>query len=318
MASVQHKRTGKEPYDPVIEAVRTRVAEVIKRHLGGQSERGTAISGLTVHGLTTPAEPVSFLYEPSFAFIARGSKRVMLGDEAYVYDETHFLLTAVGLPTVVQVLHASEAHPYYSIKMNIDLKMAGDLISEVDLFRTEAAPASTGMSIGPVTAPLAMSVMRLMDLLDTPQDIPILAPSMQREILYRVLTSSIGDRLRHAVQIGTQTNRVAAVVRFIQSNFAQPIRIDDLIRVAGMAESTLHHHFRAVTAMSPLQYQKHLRLHEARRLMLNDRMDAGSAAYKVGYESTTQFNREYRRLFGAPPSRDVKLILSKSLVSEPA
>nr|WP_246546232.1 AraC family transcriptional regulator [Ancylobacter defluvii] len=281
----------------------------------GQAETGGA--GLTIHGKTGPAEPTSFLYDPSFALIARGSKRVVLGRECYVYDESHFLLTAVGLPTIVQVLNASRSEPYYSIKLNIDLELARELISEVAQSGAETKLAGTGMAIGPVTHSLALATMRLTELLDSPQDIPILARSLQREILYHVQTSPIGIRLRQAVQFGTRTNRVATAIRWIRENFTEALKIDELAAMAGMGESTLHHHFRAITAMSPLQFQKHLRLHEARRLMVNDRIDASMAAFRVGYESATQFNREYGRLFGAPPKRDVTMILSRTVPSEP-
>ncbi|GLK85908.1 hypothetical protein GCM10017653_39780 [Ancylobacter defluvii] len=241
----------------------------------------------------------------------------MLGRECYVYDESHFLLTAVGLPTIVQVLNASRSEPYYSIKLNIDLELARELISEVAQSGAETKLAGTGMAIGPVTHSLALATMRLTELLDSPQDIPILARSLQREILYHVQTSPIGIRLRQAVQFGTRTNRVATAIRWIRENFTEALKIDELAAMAGMGESTLHHHFRAITAMSPLQFQKHLRLHEARRLMVNDRIDASMAAFRVGYESATQFNREYGRLFGAPPKRDVTMILSRTVPSEP-
>lgn len=313
MLDITHPIVSNQATSPSVEAARVCIADIVKRHLDGSVERETVIPGLTLHGWTMPMEPASYLYEPSFAFIARGSKRVLLANEAYTYDESHFLLTAVGLPTVVQVLNATAANPYYSIKMNIDLEMARELIAEVDLSRPKVPVGATGMSIGPVTAPLATAVMRLVDMLDRPDDVPILARSVQREILYRVLTSSVGERLREAVQIGTHTNRVAGAIRFIRENFTQPIRVGELARIAYMGESTLHHHFRVLTTMSPLQYQKHLRLHEARRLMLNEQIDATSAAYRVGYESATQFNREYRRMFGMPPKSDVRQIFANGM-----
>lgn len=310
-------RDGNDDQDHLIEALRVRMAEIVKRRLAGEGERKTTIPGLTIHGRETPAEPGSYLYEPSFAFIIRGSKRVVLGAETLVYDETHFLLTAVGLPTVVQVIDASESSPYFSIKWDIDLEMARDLITEVDQHGSTPTLAAPGMSVGPVTAALAGATMRLVDLLDAPEEIPILAAQVQREILYRVLISPVGERLRQAVQVGTQTNRVAAAIRYIRENFTRPVKIEELAGVAGIGESTLHHHFRALTTMSPLQYQKKLRLHEARRLMINDGVRAGLAAHKVGYESATQFNREYRRLFGIPPKQDVKSILSTAHAALP-
>ncbi|MDQ0395564.1 AraC family transcriptional regulator [Labrys monachus] len=293
-----------------IEAVRNWMAEAITRHLGGDGSCSTAVPGLTLHRRTSPMEPGSYLYEPSYAFIVRGAKRVILGEETYVYDQSRFLLTAVDLPTVVQVLDATEATPYLSIKQNIDLDMARELIAEVDRHGPSAAADGAGIAVGPVTPALANASMRLLQLLDSPDDIPILVRPIQREIFYRILTGPVGGRLRQAVQRGTQTERVSAAIRWIRENFDRSLSIGALADEAGMGESTLHHHFRALTAMSPLQYQKHLRLHEARRLMITERIDAGTAALRVGYESVTQFNREYRRLFGVPPKRDVRSILA--------
>jgi AraC-like DNA-binding protein len=304
MTSIQTEAQGTDP----CAVFRTRIAEIVRRHLGGRNESETPIAGLTIHGSTEPTEPGSYLYEPSFALIASGAKRVVLGDETYVYDESNFLLTAVGLPTIVQVLNASKRTPYYAVKLNIDLDLAAELIVEVDQHGPRSISASTGMALGQVTLTLTTATLRLVQLLDAPEDIPVLARSIEWELLYRVLTSSAGGRLRQAVQLGTQTNRVAAAIRWIREHFTQPLRIKDLAHIAGMAESTLHQHFRALTAMSPLQYQKQLRLHEARRLLLSEDIDAGTAALRVGYESITQFNREYRRQFGSPPKRDIKAL----------
>ncbi|GAB0120316.1 AraC family transcriptional regulator [Acidisoma sp. 7E03] len=296
--------------ETVIEPIRARIATAIKRHLDGRGDAQTPIAGLSIHGCAEPKEPSSFFYEPSFAFIAHGAKRVVLGDETYVYDETHFLLTAVDLPTIVQVIGASPETPYLSLKQNIDLELARSLIAEVDAYGIPASTSGPAMAIGPVTAPLAAACLRLIDLLDTPHDVPILGKAIQREILYRVLTSPVGPRLRQAVEVGTQTYRVTTAIRWIRENYDRALRIEDLARLVGMGESTLHHHFRSQTAMSPLQYQKRIRLHEARRLMLTDRLDAGVAARRVGYDSIAQFNREYRRMFGAPPKREVRQLLS--------
>ena len=262
-------------------------------------------------------EPRAFLFQPSYAFIARGSKRVVLGNETHVYNQSSFLLTTVGLPTVVQVLGATEAAPCLSMQQDLDIEMARDLIAEVDQLGPRAVAHGRALAIGPVTPALASATLRLMELLDSPDDIRILARSIQREIVYRVLMSPVGGHLRQVVQLGTPTHSVSVALRWIRENFARSLRIKDLARVAGMGESTLHHHFRTLTAMSPLQYQKQLRLHEARRLMLTERMDAGVAARRVGYESTTQFNREYRRLFGVPPKRDVRAILSSAARGSP-
>ncbi len=293
-----------------IELARIRMGEIVESRLPGNGSFYTAIAGLSLHRLTKPMPPVSMLFAPSFAFIIRGEKRVVLGEEVYAYDQDHFLLTAVDLPTIAEVIGASPTAPYASFMFDIDLDAARELIAEVDQHGLQPDDTGTGIAVGPVTPELADASLRLMELLDRPQDIPILARSIQREILYRVITGPVGSRLRQVVELGTQTNRVSVALRWLRDNFDQPIRIDALADMAGMGESTLHHHFRALTAMSPLQYQKHLRLNEARRLMIAERIDAGSAALRVGYESATQFNREYRRLFGIPPKADVRAILA--------
>jgi AraC-like DNA-binding protein len=293
-----------------IELARLRMSEIVESRLPGNGSYHTAIPGLSLHRLIGPMQPVSSLFVPSFAFIIRGAKRVVLGEEVYAYDQDHFLLTAVDLPTIAEVLGASPATPYASFMFDIDLDAARELIAEVDQHGLQPDDTGAGIAVGPVTPELADASLRLLQLLDRPQDIPILARSIQREILYRVVTSPVGSRLRQVVELGTQTNRVSLALRWLRDHFDQPIRIDALADMAGMGESTLHHHFRALTAMSPLQYQKHLRLNEARRLMIAERIDAGSAALRVGYESATQFNREYRRLFGTPPKTDIRAILA--------
>jgi AraC-like DNA-binding protein len=168
-----------------------------------------------------------------------------------------------------------------------------------------AQESSRGMATGEVTLPLVAAFGRLIDLLSEPQDIPILAPVIQREIFYRLLVGDQGLRLRQMASIGSQSHQIARAIDWLKSNFARPLRIDDLATQVNMSISTFHHHFRVLTAMSPLQYQKWLRLHEARRLMLTERLDAGAAAFQVGYESPSQFSREYSRLFGSPPLRDI-------------
>lgn len=290
--------------------IRNRMADILGRHFAGEGSRQTAVPGLSLHRRTSMSAPASFIYDPSYAFIIRGQKKVMLGDEVYRYDQSHFLFTAIDLPTVVHVLDAAAATPYLSIKQVIDLDLARELINQVDEVGATSGSKGPGMAVGPVTPELLGASLRLIELLDRPEDIPILSRSIQREILYRMLASPVGARLRQVVEIGTQPNRVSAAITWLRANYDRPLRIEELADISGLGESMFHHHFKALTAMSPLQYQKHLRLHEARRLMISDRIDAGSAAHRVGYESATQFNREYRRLFGAPPKSDVRAIIS--------
>jgi AraC-like DNA-binding protein len=265
----------------------------------------TAIPGLILARRDLPGKPVSIMYEPRICVIAQGAKRVMLGDDSYVYDPHHFLVTSVDLPTFVQVIKASPEKPYLGVVLRIDQREISQLMVDSNLPLPRAQQSSRGMATGEVTPSLLTAFQRLIDLLDEPKDIPILAPIIQREIFYRLLVGDQGARLRQMASAGSQSNQIARAIYWLKGNFTRPLRIDDLAAQVNMSTSTFHHHFRAVTAMSPLQYQKWLRLNEARRLMLAENQDATTAAFQVGYESPSQFNREYSRLFGAPPLRDI-------------
>jgi AraC-like DNA-binding protein len=265
----------------------------------------TVVPGLALFRREEPTEPISGMYEPSICMVAQGAKRVMLGDEAYVYDAHHYLITAVHLPTVVQVVNASPEKPYLGLRLMLDLREVSQLMVDSNLPPPRSQQSSRGMATGEVTLPLLAAVQRLIDLLAEPQDIPILAPIIQREIVYRLLVGDQGARLRQIASAGSQSHQIARAVHWLKGNFTRPLRIDDLATQVNMSTSTFHHHFRTLTAMSPLQYQKLLRLNEARRLMLAECLDAATAAFEVGYESATQFSREYSRLFGAPPLRDI-------------
>jgi AraC-like DNA-binding protein len=250
----------------------------------------TEISSLALARRDAPTEPISHMYEPSICLVAQGAKRVLLGGDTYVYDVRHFLITSVDLPTVVQVIKASREKPCLSLLLKLDRREISQLMVDSHL---------------EVTLPLLTAFQRLIDLLAAPKDIPILAPIIQREILYRLLIGDQGTRLRQIASAGSQSQQVARAIDWLKGNFTRPLRIDDLASQVNMSPSTFHHHFRTLTAMSPLQYQKWLRLNEARRLMLTENTDAATAAFNVGYESPSQFSREYSRLFGAPPLRDI-------------
>jgi AraC-like DNA-binding protein len=265
----------------------------------------TAISALSLSRRDAPTQPTSYMYEPSICLIAQGAKRVLLGDDTYVLDVHHFLITSVDLPTVVQIIKASQEKPYLGLILKLDRREISQLMVDSNLPPPRAQQSSRGMAIGEVTLPLLIAFQRLIDLLAEPKDIPILAPIIQREIVYRLLVGDQGARLRQIASAGSQSHQIARAIDWLKSNFTQPLRIEDLATQAHMSTSTFHHHFRALTAMSPLQYQKWLRLNEARRLMLTERLDAATAAFQVGYESPSQFSREYSRLFGTPPLRDI-------------
>jgi AraC-like DNA-binding protein len=205
----------------------------------------------------------------------------------------------------VQIIKASREQPYLSLRLKLDQGEIAQLMVDSHLPPPRAQPSSRGMATGEVTLPLLSAFQRLLDLLAAPQDIPLLAPLIQREILYRLLVGDQGARLRQMASAGSQSHQIARAIDWLKGNFTRPLHIDDLAAQVHMSTSTFHHHFRALTAMSPLQYQKWLRLNEARRLMLTERLDAATAAFQVGYESPSQFSREYSRVFGAPPLRDI-------------
>jgi len=288
-----------------IEIIRNSLRESIARYTEGGELHTTAISGLSLFKREQPTEPISGMYEPSICMVTQGAKRVLLGDETYVYDAQHYLITSVNLPTIVQITEASKEKPYLGLKLKLDLREVSQMMVDSNLPAPREQQSSRGIATGEVTLQLLTAMQRLVDLLAAPEDIPILAPIIQREIIYRLLVGDQGARLRQIASMGSQSQQIAKAIEWLKTNFTQPLRIDDIAALARMSTSTFHHHFRTVTALSPLQYQKHLRLHEARRLMLTEQLDAATAAFEVGYESPSQFSREYNRLFGAPPLRDI-------------
>ena len=283
--------------------------EVLGKSIARWTDRGdqlvTGIPGLALFQRNEPTQPESRMYEPRICLIAQGAKRVLLGDDTYVYGERHFLITSVNLPTVVQITKASREKPCLGLILKLDQREISQLMVDSNLPLSRPQQSSRGMATGEVTLPLLTAFQRLVDLLAEPKDIPILAPIIQREIFYRLLVGDQGARLRQIASAGSQSQQIARAIDWLKDNFTRPLRIDDLATQVNMSTSTFHHHFRTLTAMSPLQYQKWLRLNEARRLMLIENQDAATVAFQVGYESPSQFSREYGRLFGAPPLRDI-------------
>jgi AraC-like DNA-binding protein len=283
--------------------------EALRQSIARWPDKGgllvTAIPGLSLSRWDAPNQPTSYMYEPSLCVVAQGVKRVLLGDDTYVLDVHRFLITSVDLPTVTQIIQASREKPYLSLILKLDQHEMSQLMADSNLPPPRAQQSSRGMATGAVTLPLLSAFQRLIDLLAEPEDIPILAPIIQREIIYRLLVGDQGARLRQIASAGSQSHQIAQAIDWLKRHYIRPLRIDDLAAQAHMSPSTFHHHFRALTAMSPLQYQKWLRLNEARRLMLTEHLDAATAALQVGYASPSQFSREYSRMFGAPPLRDI-------------
>lgn len=288
--------------------LRVELARKIAWFIGSSERQVTQVPGLLLARRTSPTAPCSGTYEPSLIVLAQGRKRVDLGQTTFIYDESRFLLTSVALPIVAQVVEASESKPCLALALKLEMPIVRELLTREEILARELPSDSHAMVTGEITPELLSACCRLLDLLQTPQHIPFLAGVIQREIIYRLLCGPEGGRLRAIATLGDQSNRTAKAIAWIRDNYAKPVRVDELAGIAGMGVSTLHHHFRVLTNMSPLQYQKQLRLQAARGRMLIDGIDATTAALEVGYESVSQFNREYSRFFGQPPMRDVRTL----------
>lgn len=276
------------------------------------------LHGLHLSRSSLPLEPLHGVIVPSVCVIAQGSKEVLLGESRYRYDPSHYLLVTVELPHVSQVLEASKEQPYLSLRLELAPTLVGSVILEAGHSSHSSPPGHAdlrAMAVSRLDVHLLDAFVRLVRLLDSPAEAQVLLPLITREIIYRILVGEQGTRLRHLAILGGYTSSIARAVQRLHQDFDQPLRIEQLAQELGMSVSGLHHHFKAVTALSPLQFQKRLRLQEARRLMLGEDLDAASAAYRVGYHDASHFNREYKSLFGVPPMRDVQRLREETLAS---
>ncbi|HHI4987557.1 AraC family transcriptional regulator [Vibrio parahaemolyticus] len=283
-----------------------KLVKLIDRWTGDANQYDTPISGLRFSRWTTPTPPTSYTHNPSICLIAQGRKRVLLGEGSFIYDANHFLISSVDLPIIANIIEASEEQPYLGLIMELDLTEISQLIVDSELAFTQAKEAQKGIAVGELSESLLDAFVRLAELLDEGQNIKILAPIIKREIFYRLLMSEQGTRLHQIVTAGSHSHQIAKAIDWLKNNFVKPLSVGDLASFTGMSKSSFYTHFRSMTSMTPLQFQKKLRLSEARRLMLTENLDAMAATFKVGYESPPQFSREYSRLFGAPPSKDIK------------
>jgi AraC-like DNA-binding protein len=288
------------------EARRVELMAKIGRKALGEGDSQTEIAGLRLYRRSVSASCVSAAYEPSLVVSVQGEKEITVGKTVYVMDGSNFLLTSVDLPVMSKVMKATKEKPILALVLRLEMPMVREILSQQEFHALGESRAARGMAIGTSSAELLDACCRMVDLLDAPQDIPFLGPLVQREVIYRLLTSPQGRNLRAIATLGEQSQRLSKTVEWLRQNYAKPLRVEELAEMARMGVSTLHHQFRSLTAMSPLQYQKQVRLHVARERMVNEGMDAASAAFEVGYESASQFSREYRRFFGMPPMRDVK------------
>jgi AraC-like DNA-binding protein len=307
MKAAEHKVAS---VDGGAAAMRGMLVRKIGKLAVAEGDTPTGIPGLRLYRRSTPTACASAAYEPSLVVFVQGRKRINLGKTTYVCDGSNFLLTSVDLPVVSQVIAASEKEPMLGLVLKLEMPAVREILSQQEFPLREESNDARGMAVGVSSVELLDACCRLLDLLDAPQDIAFLSGLIQREIIYRLLRSPQGKHLRSIATLGEQGHRTARAVEWVRLNYAKPLRVEELASMARMGVSTLHHQFRSLTAMSPLQYQKQLRLHVARERMLNEGLDAASAAFEVGYESASQFNREYSRFFGMPPMRGTKARMS--------
>jgi len=292
--------------DPTTVKTRAELARKIANRALAEGDTATELPGLGLYRRSVPTSCASAAYQPSLVVFAQGQKRIDVGKTTYLCDGTNFLLTSIDLPVVSQVIAATAKTPILGLILKLEMTAVREILSQQEFHLRGESTDARGMAVGVTSIELLDACTRLVDLLDTPNDIPFLGSLIQREIIYRLLRSPQGKHLRAIATLGEQSHRTSKTVEWLRQNYAKPLHMEELAAMARMGVSTLHHQFRSLTAMSPLQYQKQVRLHVARERMLNEGLDAASAAFEVGYESASQFNREYSRFFGQPPMRDIK------------
>ena len=281
------------------------LAAIIDKHTANEGTTDSPIPGLQLFKSTVPNLPTPTVFNPSLCLLVQGQKQVLLHNDIYPYTVSEFLVVSVDLPVTGKVTVATPDTPYLALKIDIDVSTLSELLLSMDNSLIQSKSFSRGLNVAKADHVVADSILRMLRMLDTPKDIPVLSSNMMREILYRVLQSEYGHLLASITFKGSHIERISNAIRAIKKDFNKPLTVNSLAEIAGMSVSGFHAHFKTVTSMSPLQFQKQLRLIEARHLMLSENMDAAAAAYQVGYESASQFSREYVRMFGTPPKRDI-------------
>jgi AraC-like DNA-binding protein len=316
----RHRARPTEAGTPLIDDDRNRanqeeLAGLIMRHVAGPDSVEVA-PGLFLNHASAPTGPRYAVSEPSFCVIAQGSKEVFLGGNRYRYDPSHYLLVSVGLPLVGHVIEASPDKPYLAMRLVLDPTIVTSVLIEADLDEPRGDGGVRALAVSRLDESLLETVLRLARMLDTPDDYSVLAPLATREIVYRLLRGEQADRLRQIAVVGGRMHRIARAIQLLRENYDQPLSIADMANQLGMSVSGFHHHFKSATAMSPLQFQKRVRLQEARRLLLSGEADAATAGFRVGYQDQSHFSREYKRMFGEPPMRDVRRLRAPAGRSE--
>lgn len=296
-----------------IERQRIELAELIEKHSGKEGVSETAIPSLYMIRRSNVTEPVHSVYKPAFCFIAQGSKEIYLAQQRLEYGPSDYLISSMNLPVAGQIIQASSDAPYLSLKMELTQNQILEVLQDADIpfAFTPNDNAARAMFVGPIDASILDALLRLARLVEQPRDIPYLAPIYIKEILYKLLQGQYGPALAQIAMEGSSTYRIRDAIELIIANFDKSLRIEELAQTASMSISTFHRHFKEVTAMSPIQFQKRLRLQEARHLLLAESADAADVAFRLGYESASQFSREYVRMFGFPPREDANRLRAK-------
>jgi len=286
--------------------------ELVERIVRALPEDGAMdpFPGLRLARSSRPTEPVHAVYQPALCFVAQGRKQALLGEEVFRYDPGHYLIYTVDLPLTFQVEEASKERPYLGFRLDLDPALVASVRMESGIELRKSDARMKAMNVSPIDVNLLDAAVRLVRLLDAPAEYKILAPLITREIIFRLLSGGQGARLSHLMASVGDMRRISKAIGHLREHFDQLLRMEDLAHELGMSVSGFHHHFKSVTAMSPLQFQKQIRLQEARRLMLGEDLDAASAGFRVGYEDPAYFSRDYKKLFGAPPQRDIARLRS--------
>lgn len=282
----------------------SKLVDIVGCHVRDDGIHSTAIPGVSLIRSASPTMPMPVVYEPTLCLVAQGRKQAMLGTTAYVYDPAKYLIASVDLPVMGSVIEASEAVPYLCLALDLDTAVLSELALRHPQREEGVSAPPAGITLNDTTPELLDAAVRLAGLLDRPRDIEALAPLVIREMLYRLLTENGNSLIRQMAQADSRLNQIAKAIAWLRSRYNEACRIGDLVDIAGMSRSSFHAHFKAITSMSPLEFRNQLRLQEARRLMVTEAVDAAEAGYAVGYESPSQFSRDYARLFGMPPAKD--------------
>ncbi|MBE7679528.1 AraC family transcriptional regulator [Paenibacillus sp. P13VS] len=283
------------------------MAQLIRRFIPSDGIHATAIPSLSLIRASEISQPIYSVHQPALCIVAQGSKLVVLGRESYTYDRTQYLVASVNLPISGQVVQATAEKPYLCVRLDFDSNQIFDLIQSPAAMQSKPDNSTQrGLFVSSIKVPLLEAIIRLVRLLDTPEDIPILAPMFIREILYRIIQDEHGHSIKQFAVQNSHAQHIAKVIEVIQSEYDKPLRVDQLAAMVNMSSSSLHYHFKAITAMSPIQFQKQIRLQEARNMLIAGSTDAADAAFQVGYESPSQFSREYARMYGLPPKSDIQ------------